>query len=164
MASRHEPLAPGEIRVLCLLPGEFGSPLSARLEILQLNDPHAAEYDAISYAWEDRMFPESLELDDGDTLPITSSLHGALQHFRYRTLCADAICIRQDDEPEKGAQVQRMWDVFAKACHVLVWLGTSTELDTFHFWALHVWASTFKPRYQATMNVEEIYIATNEIW
>jgi hypothetical protein len=72
---------------------------------------------------------------------VTRSLHGALRRFRpprgtaARSLWADALCINQKDNEEKGKQVGRMGDVFANASRVLVWLGgnvdDTTAADTF---------------------------------
>lgn len=57
----------------------------------------------------------------------------ALQRFRRRTrariLWADAVCIDQDDEKEKGHQVQMMRQIFERAQTVLVWLGRNYEVD-----------------------------------
>lgn len=58
----------------------------------------------------------------------------ALQRFRRRTrariLWADAVCIDQDDEQEKGHQVQMMRQIFEGAQTVLVWLGRNSKVDS----------------------------------
>lgn len=46
---------------------------------------------------------------------------------------ADAICINQDDIPERNAQVQCMGDLYAQAEEVLVWLGPGTAESDFIF-------------------------------
>ena len=44
-----------------------------------------------------------------------------------RYLWIDAICINQDDNDEKGQQVQSMAKIFAKASRVIVWLGEAAD-------------------------------------
>jgi hypothetical protein len=40
-----------------------------------------------------------------------------------RIIWIDAICINQEDNDEKGQQVQSMAKIYAKASRVIVWLG-----------------------------------------
>lgn len=42
-------------------------------------------------------------------------------------LWIDAICINQEDDDEKGQQVQSMAKIYAKASRVIVWLGEAAE-------------------------------------
>jgi len=55
------------------------------------------------------------------------NLTSALRCLRYPSLCRafwiDAICINQEDDDEKGAQVRRMAQIFKHAYRVIVWLG-----------------------------------------
>ena len=44
-------------------------------------------------------------------------------HFMERIIWIDAICINQEDNDEKGQQVQSMAKIYAKASRVIVWLG-----------------------------------------
>jgi ankyrin repeat protein len=39
----------------------------------------------------------------------------------------DAVCINQEDEVEKGHQIQLMAAIYAKAGHVIVWLGEAQD-------------------------------------
>ena len=65
------------------------------------------------------------------SLNITESLFLALQRFRLedeaRNLWADAVCINQNDNLEKGKQVTLMGDIYRRAHNVLVWLGPGDE-------------------------------------
>lgn len=138
MASPYQPLETGHIRILCLHPGNPGDPLRGRLETLHLGNASITQaYSAISYAWNSLELPDLVHLPEGRSISITSSLHGALQRFRTadkdEKFWADAICISQTDSAEKAAQIMRMWDVFAQARTVLVWLGDSTPPDTYAF-------------------------------
>jgi hypothetical protein len=142
MASPYQPLKPGQTRILCLHPGERGTPLHGHLEILQLDKTSSAEpYSAISYAWISRDLPDKIQLPDGIHLAITASLHGALQQFRQssveKRIWADAVCISQTDIKEKSAQVLRIKDVFAQAHDILIWLGESTLSDSLVFMQLY---------------------------
>lgn len=94
---------------------------------LYQTDIHAdLEYDALSYAWGDRTSKELITCS-GRRLEITSSLHGALQRIRHeahpRHIWADAACINQQDEVEKGHQVRLMRYIYKRANSVLIWLG-----------------------------------------
>ncbi|KAI6762471.1 hypothetical protein HG530_008451 [Fusarium avenaceum] len=64
---------------------------------------------------------------DFTTLRVTTNLESALRHLRIekesRTLWIDALCIDQSNEDEKGAQVQRMNQIYANAASTTIWLG-----------------------------------------
>lgn len=142
MASPYQPLELGQTRILCLYPGKRGTPLHGYLEILQLSDMSSAKpYSAVSYAWISPLLPENIQVLYGVNLPITTSLHGALQRFRHSTakrrIWADAVCISQTDIEEKSAQVLGIKDVFAQAHEILIWLGESTALDSLVFMQLY---------------------------
>jgi len=114
----------GSIRVLGLLPGKTGDPISCVLETKTLREAEGT-YDAISYCWglESQLITISC---NGRSISITPNLFDALQHFRrpnnIRYLWADAICINQQDQIEKGHQVKRMGNVYKKARQVVAWI------------------------------------------
>lgn len=62
-----------------------------------------------------------------NTIAVTPNLDLALRHLRLtsqrRTLWIDALCINQEDEDEKMAQIQRMGLIYANASAVVIWLG-----------------------------------------
>jgi hypothetical protein len=64
-------------------------------------------------------------------IKATVNLDDALSHIRdrdrSRLVWADAVCINQYDDTEKGHQVKRMGSVYENAEEVLVWLGKDTE-------------------------------------
>jgi hypothetical protein len=96
-------------------------------------------YEALSYVWgsvEDKQLIYIQPSDDkGDNssagnvrcLRVTKNLHAALSRIRDRVLdrvlWIDAICINQEDNKEKGHQVQSMAKIYASANRVIVWLG-----------------------------------------
>ena len=62
---------------------------------------------------------------------VTLNLFKALQHLRLdtapRVLWVDAICIDQDNIPERDAQVQLMGNIYRTAGRVIVWLGPEAD-------------------------------------
>jgi len=142
MASPYQPLELGQTRILCVHPGERGTPLHGHLETLQLDNVSSAKpYSAISYAWASCDLPNSIQLSHGIDIAITASLHGALQRFRNpsveKKIWADAVCISQTDIEEKSAQVLGIKDVFAQAHEILIWLGEATAMDSLVFMQLY---------------------------
>jgi Heterokaryon incompatibility protein (HET) len=90
-------------RVLELLPGGEDSKIGYKLHFADWNKP--PKYEAISYAWGDTGLRIST-ICDGKTLGITTNLHDGLRHLRRtktsRLLWADAVCINQKDNKERG--------------------------------------------------------------
>ncbi|KAL8387088.1 hypothetical protein RB595_010165 [Gaeumannomyces hyphopodioides] len=136
----YRPLAPQYIRVFELEPGDFSAPIVGRL-VAQTID--GEPYEAISYVWGDTRNRRDITINAG-TLSVTWSLHSALTAFRHlppsgghgpsgsaqqqgrlgvRRLWADAVCINQEDLPERTSQVELMGRIFARARRVLAWLG-----------------------------------------
>jgi hypothetical protein len=64
-------------------------------------------------------------------MDVTLNAYEALQQIRSRDesryLWIDAICIDQDNLPERGHQVRQMGLIYQKAERVLIWLGHGTE-------------------------------------
>ncbi|KAJ8130878.1 hypothetical protein O1611_g2749 [Lasiodiplodia mahajangana] len=129
-AYRYRPLPSGSIRLLQIMPhrDEY-APIQCHLVDYFLLDPDSGKqphlYEALSYVWGSPEKTRLVYLETG-YLAITENLHAALSRLRNRTfprvIWADAICINQDDERERGFQVQLMAVIYAKATCVLVWL------------------------------------------
>jgi Heterokaryon incompatibility protein (HET) len=126
----HTPISvDGHIRVIELLPGKGKEPIQCTLKTVSRKQVEDM-YEAISYVWGD-----SEELIDikcnGKRLPITRNLFDVLHTIRHaleiKLLWADAICINQKDDTEKGHQVKRMGEVYENAKRVLIWLGRDEE-------------------------------------
>lgn len=87
-------------------------------------------FDALSYCWGDGPRERLLELN-GTQFTISSNLQAAIQNYRSRTqaryLWVDAVCINQDDDGEKAAQVAMMLRIYQKASKVYAWLGEQSE-------------------------------------
>lgn len=125
---------PGEIRILEISPGSGDDQIQCSLRHVTLQGSADGQdvpaYEAISYCWGDPTPSRSI-ICDGSRVTITESLHQALLHLRdaksVRTLWADALCINQNDNTEKGIQVAGMRHVYAKATGVAIWVGEEDE-------------------------------------
>ncbi|KAK4451295.1 heterokaryon incompatibility protein-domain-containing protein [Podospora aff. communis PSN243] len=124
----YTPLPKDSIHLLRLLPDKNrSSPVKCRLSTCAfLKTGRSHPYEALSYVWGSEAYRKVIVLDDKD-IEIGSSLYDALIHLRddffERVLWVDALCIKQQDNFEKGVQVQAMALIYAKATRVVVWLG-----------------------------------------
>jgi hypothetical protein len=88
------------------------------------------QYEALSYTWgqPDLVFPIEC---NGLLCHVTPNLGAALRPLRYpdkhRYLWADCLCINQDDDKEKAAQIGILFTIFHKADRVVAWLGEELE-------------------------------------
>ncbi|KAF5011626.1 hypothetical protein FDECE_2289 [Fusarium decemcellulare] len=103
------------------------------------------EFEALSYVWGTQNDPEiavveSEKREPMDSIELGKNLASALHHLRYkdktRSLWVDAICINQNDDKEKSAQVLRMSSIFRDCSRVIAWLGPEDEDTTPAFSAL----------------------------
>ncbi|KAM0808961.1 putative Heterokaryon incompatibility protein 6, OR allele [Seiridium cardinale] len=91
-------------------------------------------HEALSYTWGDpaNRFDDVLFLDQAP-LRISKNLSEALRRFRIpdrpRRLWVDAVCINQDDIPERNDQVARMHLIYRYASRVLIWLGEDSSVE-----------------------------------
>lgn len=115
-----------EIRILNLLPPDQFDVLKIHCTLLIAKLADSPQYEALSYAWGEPIFPERLYLPSG-YLAITKNLAAALRHLRYpdrsRRMWVDAVCINQQDDNEKGHQVSLMAQVYRNTQCGLAWLG-----------------------------------------
>lgn len=126
---QHAPLDRADsIRLLELLPDEFGQPLKSLIH--QQPHGHGVHYEALSYTWDGPVFPQQMMIGvdlSSPCISITQNLYNALQHLRFerasRMLWIDAICINQSDTKEKGHQVAHMGKLYSGAESVTAWLG-----------------------------------------
>ncbi|KAF7532863.1 hypothetical protein G7054_g7564 [Neopestalotiopsis clavispora] len=140
MTSIYTRLEPSrsEIRLLTLYPGESDEAIQCSLHTVSLEDD--PQYEALSYVWGDCTNTLPIFVND-DEMQVGQTLEAALTHLRLcdstRILWVDAICINQQDDPEKSVQVPLMGDLYRKATSVLVWLGHgSEEIEATIHWAL----------------------------
>lgn len=124
----HTTVQQREIRLLKLLRGELQDPIHCNLIHTSL-DGHPP-YEALSYAWGCGIRSCKILINRQD-FRITQNLSAALTRLRSQTddrlLWIDAICINQNDIPERNAQVAQMQTVYKNATNILVWLGEEED-------------------------------------
>ena len=108
-------------------------------------------YDALSYSWGDAAKIYSLKITttgkvytknrlgiDGKIVghgivSIRHNLYTLLHQLRRakydRFIWIDSLCIDQDNQAEKGAQIPLMRNIYKEAKNVLVWLGEATQAE-----------------------------------
>ncbi|KLU93047.1 hypothetical protein MAPG_11963, partial [Magnaporthiopsis poae ATCC 64411] len=187
----HSPLSHGSIRLLRLMPHkDKEAPIRCQLFEYRLQEPGQGMhlYEALSYVWgsEENKQPIYVQSDDkgggssatpstGDDycLLVTVNLYEALSHVRNRLLervmWIDAVCINQEDDGEKGRQVQLMAKIYANASRVIVWLGEATDngdqaLEAIRMAAQeqHMDSAIYQPDHQATFAQEPTKSGTNQ--
>ena len=131
---RYSSLPPGidSIRLLRLIPNkDKTAAIKCQLFNYSLEQDEGTHlYEALSYVWGNSN--ETVPISIGEhILPITQSLHAALLRLRDRSferiIWVDAICINQENEPEKEQQIQCMVKIFGQATRVVVWLGEAAD-------------------------------------
>ena len=124
---RYSPLAAGgAIRLLRILPANPDDELVCIL--FQVNPKFKDEYPwtAVSYAWSDPNPNRNIRVN-GRPFLTTVSCHEALLSLRQLrppvVVWIDAVCIDQNNDYEKGHQVQRMSFIYHEEVCISVWLG-----------------------------------------
>ena len=154
-AFTYQPLSPGQIRVLYILPGLPDSPIQCILAPAEFRDGGAYfeqlvlekdrevahlihnrsdkgknVYNALSYVWGDPTATEIIFVNCY-AFPITRNLYEALKAIRgdsaSYTVWADAICINQKDVVEKAEQISLMRKIYDSATLIIAFLGASTQ-------------------------------------
>lgn len=123
-----------QIRLLTLLPAALSTPIFLTINTTPLAKDNIPNFEALSYAWGsqlDRAEVAITSVTEQQTLPVARNLEQALRHLRLedqpRVLWIDAICINQQDLPERSSQVKRMADIYSLARRVIVWLGPESD-------------------------------------
>ena len=141
----YEPLQNNEIRLSEVKPAsKEDEEVVCRLRIVSRDT--APSYKALSYCWgpRDERGKSTIIIETGEKRvrwAVTPSLEMALRRLRYNDGCtslliwADAICINQENEVEKGKQVQEMRHVYQNAEEVSIWLGPADK-DSVLAWKL----------------------------
>ena len=124
-------------RVLEVFSADLRSePLRGHLWEVQLSSQRATRsnetenasgiFEALLYTWGSEGKTGGIEIDDR-YLAIGASRDAALRQFRLqglnRRLRVDAICINQEDDEERTAQVAIMALIYGSARRTLSWLG-----------------------------------------
>ncbi|ETS85945.1 hypothetical protein PFICI_03970 [Pestalotiopsis fici W106-1] len=130
---------PHNVRLLRLSPNaEDSAPLYGHLIECDIKDFYGQpdSFEALSYVWGAPESYYSISLDGFD-LPITTNLYVALKNLRHRhrdrLLWVDAMCINQTDDREKERQIGLMYQIYACASCVVVWLGENEDGSEYVF-------------------------------
>jgi hypothetical protein len=87
-------------------------------------------YEALSYVWGISTEKKTILVNNID-VEVTPNLEIAIQCIRdkknSRYLWIDALCINQNDDGEKSAQVSMMSDIYSHADRVLIFLGSEDD-------------------------------------
>jgi hypothetical protein len=112
---------PGTIRLLQVLPS-YDNNLNCRLLV---GNVETSDFKALSYTWGSPNEEHTIVLN-GQRKCVRKNLFAFLQKaqvdYPYQLLWIDALCINQDDLPERNQQVRLMPQVYGEASEVLVWL------------------------------------------
>ncbi|KAJ9603645.1 hypothetical protein H2200_011831 [Cladophialophora chaetospira] len=148
----HQHLGPNDIRLLRILPDSSDEPLHCtlvhkplppfqRTQEGNVGPPFSSQHSdegnvappyffAISYTWGDPLPVHKIYIN-GDPCDIRHNLWLFLRRLRQKgfegPFWADAICIDQEDDVEKSAQVTLMGRIFGIAYDVFVWLGEEAD-------------------------------------
>ncbi|KAL7931856.1 heterokaryon incompatibility protein domain-containing protein [Trichoderma chlorosporum] len=103
-----------------------------RFELITVSLDTPLPYEAISYTWSGQALDRPVYANGREYL-VTRNAEDVMRRLRphnpehSRNLWIDAICINQKDDGEKAVQVQLMFEVYANAERVNIWLGQGTE-------------------------------------
>ena len=146
----YQPLDPisRQIRLLKLYPGTEVEDVECHLEHVSLAEK--PEFTALSYVWGDLTDTRTILLHNVP-FPVTKNLHAALRSIRSRfpelsTLWVDALCINQQDLPERSCQVHLMQFIYGQAKHTIVWFGPGNELSKRAVQLMIEMKDTLKPK------------------
>lgn len=119
------------IRLILLLPASSDNEeIRCRLiptTLSECKDDISDHYTALSYVWGDDKYTRTIFVDEF-SFSVSANLHLALRDLRDRErvlrLWADALCINQLDNDEKGEQISVMGRIYAGALHTVIYLGS----------------------------------------
>jgi hypothetical protein len=139
VAFQHQPLnlTKQQIRLVKMLPHPSSTDLHVHISIVFFDFDIAPAYTALSYAWGPSS-PVKTVMIDGLAFKVRQNLYdflcvaNAIQtKLEARFFWIDQICINQQDEREKGHQVQFMGEIFRRAHLVIAWVGTEDKDSEF---------------------------------
>lgn len=125
-----------DVRLLRVHPkvGSASPECELKCELFDISLDSETDYTALSYCWGDPNIRKAISLN-GKKFTISKNLYIAIEHIQDANdtvvIWADAVCINQDSNEEKTAQVQLMRSIYSKARRVILWLGEATpKTDT----------------------------------
>lgn len=120
--------ASSHIRLLHILQDSDGKNVRCKCISYHLQDQMPL-YTAISYTWGDGSFVEPIVLNDQRYL-ATKNAKMVLEYVRKREINAiwiDSVCIDQNNDTERDAQVRLMDRIYSCAQQTIVWLGMASN-------------------------------------
>ena len=140
MTGLYQPLLGGRgIRLLVLADDLIrpGQALRCKLEEQDLDRVLPWDsYSALSYVWGSSTERVEISCNDCSAFITTNLYHALVQIWSMtpqKRLWADALCINQEDDVEKGFQVGLMGDTYRQAGAVIIWFG-ETNKQTLSLW------------------------------
>lgn len=129
----HSPLPDHHIRLVELLPaGERDETISCRITVHR--EGHCPPYAALSYKWGECSDGTHTIFVNGIPFVVRSNLWLFLKRIREmpptqrdQFLWADALCIDQENVPERNHQVGIMDRIYKNAIRALAWLGAGEQ-------------------------------------
>jgi len=123
------PLSSDQIRILTLRASDFAD-AQLRCELVRVSLKDEPAYLALSYTWGTKIESGNL-LANNEAFSATVNLQIALEQFRNAEqdvhFWVDAICIDQENDVEKGEQLQMIRHIFSNAEATWVWLGPEAD-------------------------------------
>ena len=156
----YSPISAGQVRTITLHRGDSSDPLWCSLNEVSLED--SPRYQALSYVWGSKEDPATVILN-GQPFQVTKNLDEALKQLRSptvdHTLWVDALCINQENIPERNAQVQQMRMIYANADRVVLWLGPEAQDSDLVMTMLRVAQEyNFDRRFMTTLVQSELFL------
>ncbi len=131
-------LAPGQFRLIKLLPGQENDRLTGGL--ITVDPTNAPQYVGLSYVWgppgEEGQDQPSILLDNVaiELRPnLASAMHTLRRLHQDTHIWIDALCINQEDNTEKSTQIPLMADIYRLSDSVAIWLGETTSYGRLAF-------------------------------
>lgn len=130
-AYEYRSLKKGEIRIFILSPFIGPHRIECTLEHVLLSDQ--PDFETLSYYWGRNSNYQSVHCEGG-TLDVTESLYRILIYLAHRRrekrrLWIDAVCIDQENNEEKGTQIQLMGKIYAQSRQTVVWLEANRSRE-----------------------------------
>ncbi|OAG39035.1 hypothetical protein AYO21_06755 [Fonsecaea monophora] len=164
---RYKPLESQSLmRLLRLHPGRGREELRGELICVSLEHyKRKYPFTALSYVWGNSLKPYVLGIGDY-ALRITASLYFALKRVREEKqsilIWADAICIDQANDVEKGHQVRLMSKIYKSALRVCAWLGNEGDQSNSAInWLCKIRKASESSKQAATVRLPS---ADNPVW
>ncbi|KAM6476978.1 heterokaryon incompatibility protein-domain-containing protein [Trichoderma sp. SZMC 28011] len=137
------------IRVI-KLHGATGPNDDIRFDLITVSLDAPLPYEAISYTWSGQPLDRPVYANGREYL-VTRNAEDVMRRLRpnkpehSRHLWIDAICINQKDDKEKAVEVQLMYEIYANAERVNIWLGQGSESTALALKWLRWYSWTFSP-------------------